>query len=215
MAASLRYLAQQNPEWSFVLVGATSPHAEIGGDNSGAVASSNVHFLEPKSTPEISAYPQHFDVCIMPYQNDDYTKFIYPLKLHEYLATGRPTVGTPIQSLHEFADVVALPMSPRSMVGSNQGGLRPEANTEETRIRRQAVARRYDWELIVLRIAKAIAEAIGKEVFRSAREGPGSNGETKASLASHSSRPLSLCAICSGRREDPHLINANRLKIPS
>ena len=37
------------------------------------------------------------------YKVDDYTKFIYPLKLHESLATGLPCVGAPIRTFREFA----------------------------------------------------------------------------------------------------------------
>ncbi len=68
----------------------------------------NVFFLGAKASAEMPPYAQHFDVCIMPYRKDGYTKFIYPLKLHEYLAAGRPTVGTSIRSLQDFANVISL-----------------------------------------------------------------------------------------------------------
>ena len=54
----------------------------------------NVHFLGAKTPEELVGYPAHFDACIMPYRMDDYTKYIYPLKLHEYLASGRPVVAS-------------------------------------------------------------------------------------------------------------------------
>ena len=44
----------------------------------------------------------------MCYEMNDYTKYIYPLKLHEYLASGRPAVATPIDSVVEHGDLVAL-----------------------------------------------------------------------------------------------------------
>lgn len=48
----------------------------------------------------------------MPYRVNDYTKYIYPMKLHEYLAGGRPTVGSRIRSLEDFAGIVDLAMTP-------------------------------------------------------------------------------------------------------
>ena len=68
----------------------------------------NVHFLGEKPVNELPAYTQHLDVCTMCYVINDYTKFIYPLKLHEYLAAGRPVVATPMRSLQQFAAVIEL-----------------------------------------------------------------------------------------------------------
>ena len=68
----------------------------------------NVYFLGGKPTACLGGYPQHFDVCIMPYQVDDYTKYVYPLKLHEYLASGKPVVSSSIRSVEDFRHVVAL-----------------------------------------------------------------------------------------------------------
>ena len=64
-----------------------------------------MHFLGASLTLELTPYPQHFQVCIMPYRIDGYTKYIYPLKLHEYLASGRPVVASRIPSLQGLEDV--------------------------------------------------------------------------------------------------------------
>jgi len=68
----------------------------------------NAYFLGGKPVGELVKYPQHFDVCIMPYRNNEYTRYIYPLKLHEYLAGGRPVIGTRIPPLEEFSSIVSL-----------------------------------------------------------------------------------------------------------
>lgn len=67
----------------------------------------NVHFLPLKSQVELAAYPQHFDVCVMPYTLDRYSRSTYPLKLHEYFASGRPVVSTPIEAVRfDWDDIV-------------------------------------------------------------------------------------------------------------
>ena len=121
----------------------------------------NVHFLGGKPTQEMVAYPQHFDVCIMPYGINAYTKYIYPLKLHEYLATGRPTVGARIRSLEDCADVVALPGTPEEWSVSIEQALRPAANTTQREEARKEIARRHDWGRVVERIAQTIAARLG------------------------------------------------------
>jgi len=67
-----------------------------------------LHFLGGKPTQSLGAYPQHFDVCLMPYVIDDYTRYVYPLKMHEYLAGGKPVVSSPIRSVEDFKHVIAL-----------------------------------------------------------------------------------------------------------
>lgn len=159
----LLHLSIQHPEWSFVFIGPQAPHPDIREPIEELSRRTNVHFLGAKSVHELTAYPQHFDVCIMPYQVNDYTKYIYPLKLHEYLASGSPTVGARIRSLEEFTDVVALANTQDEWSASITEALNPTANAPERRTIRQAVARQHDWNLLVLRIAKIMAGRLGQE----------------------------------------------------
>jgi glycosyltransferase involved in cell wall biosynthesis len=160
----LTNLADVHPEWHFVFVGGIHPRP----DNVDAVrtlrARPNVHILGDKNTPELARYPQYFDACIMPYRQDDYTKFIYPLKIHEYLAAGRPVVGTRLPALEEFAELVSLPDSPQQWNDAIAIALRPESSTPERRAERQAVALAYDWSVLVERIARNISERLGSQV---------------------------------------------------
>ncbi|HEX5437648.1 MAG TPA: glycosyltransferase [Gemmatimonadaceae bacterium] len=162
----LRRLAHEHPEWSFVFVGSRSPHPELGPILDELSALEHVHFLGAKSTHELGRYPQHFDVCLMPYKADDYTKYIYPLKLHEYLASGRPVVGTRIRSLEQFEDVVALAESPEDWERETARALTPAESAEPRRHARQRVARQHDWHLLVAQVAGAMAERLGPEVAR-------------------------------------------------
>jgi hypothetical protein len=154
-------LTSRHPDWSFVLVGPVSPHREIAPAYEELKRRANVYFLGGKTTREISAYPHYFDVCTMPYRTDDYTKFIYPLKLHEYLATGRPTIGSRIRSLQDYTEVVALVDTPEEWSAAISYALGPDANTEEKRAKRKQVAQRHDWNLVVQNIAETIAKRLG------------------------------------------------------
>lgn len=74
------------------------------------------YFLGHKPREVACIYPQHIDVCMLPYKMNDYTKYIYPLKLHECLDGGRPIVGRPIRSLLDFAHVIKLANNARGVV---------------------------------------------------------------------------------------------------
>ena len=160
----LVHLASRHPEWSFVFVGAHARHPEMMASVRDLSARSNVYFLGAKSTDELAAYPQHFDVCIMPYQLDDYTKYINPLKLHEYLASGRPIVATPIRSLEEFPHVLSLARTYDDWSSEIANALSPLANAAERRAERQAVARQHDWQLIVGELAKTMGRGLSQAV---------------------------------------------------
>lgn len=60
----------------------------------------NVHHLGRRSHSELPAYIDAFDACMVPYRRLPFTETVWPTKLHEYLARGRPVVST---SLPEVA----------------------------------------------------------------------------------------------------------------
>ena len=154
-------LAQQRTDWHFVFVGPVSPHEDARKAVRHLSAMANVHFLGAKSVWELATYPQHFDVCIMPYRNDAYTHYIYPLKLHEYLASGQPAVGSRIRSLEDFEDVISLADTAADWVAAISTSLESAENRPARRERRQSVARRHDWDGLVAQIAKTMAGRLG------------------------------------------------------
>ena len=162
--ALIRRLADEHPAWSFVLVGPRLSHPEMDSPIQQLLKRANVYFLGAKNVTDLAAYPQHFDVCIMPYRVNAYTNFIYPMKLHEYLASGRPVVGSAIQSLEAFSEVVALARSAHEWSAALAEAIRPETDTPERKADRQAVAKQHDWDLLTAQIARALAGSLGNDV---------------------------------------------------
>ena len=161
--ALLERLAADHPEWSFVFVGPTSPHPEVERTLASLARRSNVHLLGGRTVLELAAYPQHFDVCIMPYAADTYTRFIYPLKLHEYLASGSPVVASRIRSLEDFGAVVSLAEGPAGWSRALGAALEDAETQHARREARRAVAARHDWEVLALRVARTLAQRIAPE----------------------------------------------------
>jgi glycosyl transferase family 1 len=159
-------LSELRPNWSFVFVGPIQEHPATQSAVRSLAAQPNVYLLGCKSVYELPPYPQHFDVCVMPYSVNDYTRYIYPLKLHEYLATGRPTLGAHIPSLERFADVVTLARDVASWVVALDEALTAAANSPERRAARRAVAQTHDWHGLVQRVAWAMADRLGPSYVR-------------------------------------------------
>jgi teichuronic acid biosynthesis glycosyltransferase TuaH len=67
----------------------------------------NVVFIGPKKVEELPAFLQYFDCVIVPFKKNTLTKSIYPLKVNEYLAAGKPIIATHFsEDIYSFKDVV-------------------------------------------------------------------------------------------------------------
>ena len=154
-------LSRRHPGWQFVFVG---PEGFLG--ESEALARSvfsreNVHVLGPKDVTDIPAYTQNMDVCLLCYRLNAYTRYIFPLKLHEYLAAGRPVVGSRIRSLEAFDGVVRIADSAEEWSAAITRALEPDEASAERIEERRRVAREYDWGVLVDRIGQTFCTGLG------------------------------------------------------
>jgi glycosyltransferase involved in cell wall biosynthesis len=158
----LKELAIRHSGWSFVFIGPSKLTGEDQIILSTMSQMKNVYLLGEKTVTELASYPQHFDVCLMPYIINGYTQNIYPLKLHEYLASGKPIVGKPIRSLLDFGHVIALATTPDEWSAALVKSLTAPLVSRNAVAARQAVARQYDWSELTYRIAETISNGLGK-----------------------------------------------------
>ena len=159
-------LVRRHPNWSIVLVGPVGYLGSRADVYRRLCGMPNVYALGPKPLQLLPAYVQHMDVCMLCYRLDDYTKYIYPAKLHEYLASGRPVVGSPIQALQEFRDVISIATTPAEWSRAIEGALVSDHSDESRRKLRQSVAAEYDWNQLVARIAESLTERLGSKRAR-------------------------------------------------
>jgi glycosyltransferase involved in cell wall biosynthesis len=88
----LRELAIRNDDWTFLFVGgATWP--------SGEDLPKNVQVYGPKPYHEILRYIREFDVGIVPFVLNDFTRACMPLKVLDYLAVGKSVIASQLPPL--------------------------------------------------------------------------------------------------------------------
>jgi len=157
-------LAKRHPQLSFVVVGPARALGEDAADFEAMCRLPNVFWLGARPVGQLPSYMQHMDVAIMPYDNDGYTKYINPLKLYEYLATGLPTIGTPIPTLRAFDGPITLASGVDEWTAALHAAVAPTARTDQAIAARQQVAREHDWRVLAHRIALKVAMRVDASV---------------------------------------------------
>jgi len=104
------YLSRAHPEWSIVMLGRFTgrPFLRIRKDFLNVSIRANVHFCGGVDYQVVPRYVHNFDVCLIPLVIDKQTEKAYPLKLHEYLATGKPVVSTALSEVEQYSEVVRI-----------------------------------------------------------------------------------------------------------
>jgi glycosyltransferase involved in cell wall biosynthesis len=100
----LRFLAIARPDWSFALIGPIGRLAQI--DKIQHLP--NVYLLGRKPYDDLPSYLKAFDVCLNPYVLDETAANCSPLKLYEYLATGKPVVSVDMPEARKFEGFVRI-----------------------------------------------------------------------------------------------------------
>lgn len=151
----LAAVARGFPAGSVVLVGPRQEHADVlAGDR-------NVILLGQRPFAELGALVAGFDVALVPYLRSAYTDTVFPTKLFEYLAMGRPVVCTDLPEVRKLG----LPEWAVRLAGDTESFVRAireflEAGAAEDAERRAALARERGWPATVRAMSSLIAERL-------------------------------------------------------
>lgn len=99
----VRAAAAAHPQWSFVFVG---PYVKP--LPATVMQQRNVSFLGIKPMELLPSYLRGFDVCLIPYQGEDFLQACSPTKAFEYLAAGKPVVSAWIPDLEEYRHLIRM-----------------------------------------------------------------------------------------------------------
>jgi glycosyltransferase involved in cell wall biosynthesis len=153
----LEQTMRANPGWTLFMAG---PVDEAHFHGHALKLLPNVVFTGAIPYPHLPAWVQHADVCLIPFEYTELTRYIYPLKINEYLAAGKPVVSTRFADLADFESVVSLTDGAREF----QQAIKQELvnNTPEKQSQRKAVAAQNTWEKRVEQFDKAMEQAISR-----------------------------------------------------
>ncbi len=117
----------------------------------------NVHYIGVVPQRAVPAYLHAADVLLMPYLDNLATRFIYPQKLHEYLATGRPVIASRLSALASFESLLTL----AATAEFGQAAIGAAARGDEGAEARVLAARANSWDRRVDRFEELLDELVG------------------------------------------------------
>jgi glycosyltransferase involved in cell wall biosynthesis len=134
----LVYLARSRPQWTFLFVGYTAA------DVSALRECANVVLAGPQPYEDLGRWAKAFDVAIYAHKVNRQVKHSNPLKLREYLATGKPIVAVTTPETGCFAEFIYLADSREEFLATIDRALREDS--PELRLKRMNSVRGSSWD---------------------------------------------------------------------
>lgn len=156
----LIFLAQAKHEWSIALIGHLNTRYLINKFEK-LEQLPNVYFLGRKHVSQMPYYLKAIDVGIIPYQKNENSQNISPLKLYDYLAMGKPIVTTDFAAAREFKDFVRISDTKEDFVSNIRKAL--ETDNKELYLNRIRHAAQNTWDNRVNRISDLILSHLSQQ----------------------------------------------------
>lgn len=136
---ALERALSERPEWTFVLIGHVSDARINELDRY-----PNLKLLGEKPYTELPSYLSGFDVCVIPFKRTPLTEATNPVKVYEYLASGKPVVARRLPELEVYEKDIFLYEQPADFIVKIEQALKE--NSESSRRKRQDIAVANRWE---------------------------------------------------------------------
>lgn len=155
------WLAVQRPQWSFLLVG----HAKV--DVDALARLPNVLMVGAQPYESLPAWAKAFDVAIIPYRQNQQVRNSNPLKLREYLATGKPIVSVPAPEIERFDGLVRVVEGREAFLAAIDAAL--AGDPPGLQERRMAAVQGMSWDHRVDETLAVVGAALHERALRHTR----------------------------------------------
>mgnify|MGYP000877334155 CR=1 FL=1 len=148
----IAWLARQRPTYTFLLVG------HVACDPGELPQLSNVLLPGAQPYAELADWARTFDVAILPYRLNQQVLNANPLKLREYLATGKPVVSVTNPEIEKFAGLVRIAHGREEFLAQLDAALR-EGDAAGSAAR-QAAVRPHTWDARAADVYAIVRDAL-------------------------------------------------------
>lgn len=159
----LNAIADGNPDKLICIVGPVYSEEAV---NSGFFERLNVLYCGSKQLEQLPAYLKYMSCMIIPFKCNKLTSSIYPLKINEYLAAGKPVVSTGFSAeILSFSDIISIATDAISF--NILIDLAIESDSPELVSLRMTRASKNSWQTRVSEFWKILGEDKTEEVIDS------------------------------------------------
>lgn len=152
----LARIARKHPDWSVVMVGPQ----DLLADMSPLEGLPNVILTGRVPYADVPDYVRAFDVCVNPYILDGIAEHCSPLKLYEYVATGKPVVSVDMPEAHRFEGLISIADDAESFVELVEKAVQSPDGRDAERI---AEAQKHTWRGRYAAVSALLAAVLENE----------------------------------------------------
>ncbi len=154
----LNWLAIRNKDWSFVLIGGKGDHIKNKQMQISFAGNNNVFLLGNKPYAQLPGYLKAFDICLIPFRDDNpFSLSCSPLKLYEYLATGKPIISTNLPGVFPLKSFIRIARSKEEFEHHIKEALQEKSELHEKRIK---ISEANSWEKRAEEIISILGEML-------------------------------------------------------
>lgn len=150
----LHFLARSRPSWTFLLLG------RVAVDVSALEKLGNVIFPGPQPYATLPSWARAFDVAIYPGGQNEFVRNANPLKIREYLATGKPVVSVWSREVERFEGVVRIARTHEDFLREIDDVLAND--TAEARAKRLDAVAKMSWDARVDEVMATVEATMGE-----------------------------------------------------
>jgi len=145
-------VARAFPEGSVVLVG---PEHYDAPTHQKWKLQKNIHLVGAVPYAEIPQYMAAFDVCMVPHCETAFTQSLNPIKLWEYLASGKPVASTNVAGFRDFSDLCHIGSGEDAFLSACREALSEKGDGKRAQQRRE-IAKNHSWDARLDELVKAL-----------------------------------------------------------
>jgi glycosyltransferase involved in cell wall biosynthesis len=119
----------------------------------------NVHFTGAVPYAQIPKNMAEFDVCIVPHVESEFTESLNPIKLWEYLASGKPIVSSNVAGFREYSELCHIASGASEFVAACQAALQEDASRAKLRM---AEAAKHSWDTRIDCLLSVLEDVVGQ-----------------------------------------------------
>jgi glycosyltransferase involved in cell wall biosynthesis len=136
--ALMAEVARLRPDLSFRFVGPVDPLVEV--EAAKLAALPNVDLLPAQPSSRIAEYVRGFSVGVLPFVINEMTLAVTPLKMYEYMASGIPTVATPLPACVDHPAVYTASNAESFVSGIDVALMMTGGQRKELRVQAEAAS---------------------------------------------------------------------------